>query len=55
MPRNARIRYRVARGAGHSFLHSLGFALFNLRSPVVQKGDRRPESRAAPGAQKEMG
>jgi hypothetical protein len=37
MLRNARTRYRVARSAGHSVLHSLGFALFNLRPPAVRR------------------
>jgi hypothetical protein len=37
MLRNAQIRYRVARGAGQSILHSLGFALFNVRPPAVRK------------------
>jgi hypothetical protein len=33
----ARIRYRVARGAGHSILQSLRFALFKLRPPAIQR------------------
>jgi hypothetical protein len=37
MLRSARIRYRVARGAGHSILQSLGFALFKLRPPAIQR------------------
>jgi len=37
MLRNARTRYRVAWSAGHSVLHSLGFALFNLRPPAVRR------------------
>jgi hypothetical protein len=37
MFRGARIRYRVAHGAGHSILQSLGFALFKLRPPAVQR------------------
>jgi len=37
MLRNARTRYRVARSAGHSGLHSLGFALFHLRPPAVRR------------------
>jgi hypothetical protein len=36
MLRSARIRYRLARSAGHSILQSLGFALFKLR-PSVQR------------------
>jgi hypothetical protein len=37
MLRNARTRYLVARSAGHSGLHSLGFALFHLRPPAVRR------------------
>jgi hypothetical protein len=37
MLRNAQTRYRVARSSGQSVLHSLGFALFNLRPPAVRK------------------
>lgn len=37
MLRSARIRYRVARGAGHSILQSLGFALLKLRPSAVQR------------------
>jgi hypothetical protein len=37
MLRKARIRYRVARGAGQSILHSLRFALLNVRPPAVRK------------------
>jgi hypothetical protein len=37
MLRNVRMRYCVARQAGHSSLHSLGFALFKQRPPSVRK------------------
>jgi hypothetical protein len=37
MLRNPRTLYRVARSAGHSVLHALGFALFNLRPPAVRR------------------
>jgi hypothetical protein len=37
MLRNGRARYRAARSTGHSALHSLGFALFNLRPPAVRR------------------
>jgi hypothetical protein len=37
MLRKVRIRYQVARGAGHSILLSLAFALVKLRPSAVRR------------------